>query len=113
MRTHLHTCSCCHATYQADARASRRLVCDAPYCRLTRQVWRKARQTAATRARRDRQRPRPVPIPVLAPPEPTTPRDCLRCSARFDSIGAHHRVCDTCKGSGPWMDPASHVPIYW
>lgn len=28
---------------------------------------------------------------------PTTPRQCLRCDAPFDSEGPHHRLCGPCR----------------
>ena len=114
MRTRLRTCLCCHATYEADPRASRKLVCDAEACRAARTRWRTSRQSAATRARRDRQRPRVERLPVVAAPaEPTTPRECLACGTAFASVGTHHRICDACKDVGAWTDPASHAPLYW
>ena len=38
---------------------------------------------------------------------PTTTRLCLMCCKDFRSTGAHHRVCDTCKGTLAWRSGAT------
>lgn len=40
----------------------------------------------------------------LEPKKVNVVRPCLACRAPFPSEGAHHRICDQCKGSKAWRE---------
>ena len=44
----------------------------------------------------------------------TSPRVCLMCLTKFESLGRHNRICSTCKGSSEYESasalPELHVP---
>ena len=44
----------------------------------------------------------------------TSPRVCLMCLTKFESLGRHNRICPTCKGSSEYETasalPELHVP---
>lgn len=38
-------------------------------------------------------------------------RPCLKCRTPFYSEGAHHRICDSCKGGSSWQSGAGNYVV--
>lgn len=56
-----------------------------------------------------------VPQTAVQAAPATSPRVCLMCLTKFESLGRHNRICPSCKGSSEYDSasalPELHIPV--